>query len=49
VKDRLTELAERREQLQRQAALQRQELGQHLGAIDARLRFVDTGLTSVRS
>jgi len=49
VKHRLTELAERRMQLQRKLAAQRAELGLHMHHIESRLGVVDQGILKARS
>ncbi len=44
----LAELAMRRKELQRQAAVQRRQLGEHVGDIEARFLGVDRGFLRVQ-
>jgi hypothetical protein len=46
--NRLDQLARKRRQLQQQAAAQRQQLGEHFDAIDARFRGFDQGIVKVQ-
>jgi hypothetical protein len=45
---RLAELAQRREELQRRAAAQRDELGEYVGEIETRGAGVDRGYTRIQ-
>jgi hypothetical protein len=47
--DHIMELAQRRARLQAKAAAQRQRLGTHMSAIDARISGFDRGFVNVRN